>query len=96
MQGRGPQATHCGQSSSHAQPGACLGATRPPRIPNQFPLPSKSSIPAYHPQGSSILPESRRPRPGPYLTAHSSPLSLHPCNPLEPRTHSLAGGVWGV
>lgn len=74
------RATHCRRPPSHAKPDTCLGKTRPPpSAPHQCPPPAKSSAPAFHPQCPSILPESRRPRPVPYLTARSSPLSLHPC-----------------
>lgn len=79
------RATHCRRPPSHAQPGAYLGRTRPPHpAPHQCPPPAKSSAPAFHPQGPSILPESRRPHPVPYLTARSSPLSLHPCTHPSP------------
>lgn len=58
----------------------------------QSPLPSKSSVPAYHPQGppSSRSPAGRARAPTSPLAARRSPST--PANPPEPRTRSLAGG----
>lgn len=89
------QATHCRLSSSHATPGAFfLGSIRSSEPP--VPTSLQEQRPCLPPTRPSILQESRRPRPGPYLTARSSPLSLHPCKPTRAQDAQPGRGAWGV
>lgn len=84
--------THCRRPPSHAQPDAYLGRTRPPPS-SPAPVPTSCQEqpppPTFHPQGLHP-PESRRPRPVPYLIARSSPLS--PSTPAPTRAQDTQPG----
>lgn len=89
------RATHCRLSSSHATPGACLGATRSPEPPVPTSLqvqrpclpPSRSLHPPGVPQAvSGPLPHRSQ------LAALPPPLQTHP----SPGRAAWSGGVGGV